>query len=129
MKKIKTPISPKILICEDNFETIDILKKKLIDKGFEVTLATNGQEAIEAAKIVQPDLFILDIMLSGDYTGIDVLKFVKSEPALKNKPVVILTNLDSERDEALKYKASEYLVKSNVTLRDIVNVAEKYLHS
>lgn len=117
----------KILIVEDNFETIDILKKKLSDKGYKVILSTNGKEAIEAAKITNPDLFVLDIMLSGDYTGIDVLKWIKKSEALSHKPVIILSNLDSEKEEVFKLRASEYLVKSNVTLGDIVKAAEKYL--
>ncbi len=118
---------PKVLIVEDNFETIDILKKRLQKKGYKITLATEGKEAIEAAKIIKPDLFILDIMLTGDYSGLDALKSIRNDDNNKDKPVIILSNLDSEIQEARDLGASEYLVKSNVTLGEIVRVVEKYL--
>ncbi len=118
---------PHILVVEDNFETIDILKKRLEKKGYKITLATEGKEAIEAAKIIKPDLFILDIMLTGDYSGLDALKSIRVDDDNKAKPVIILSNLDSEVQEARQLGASEYLVKSNVTLGEIVRVVEKHL--
>ena len=113
-------MAKKILIIEDNFQTLDILKTKLKREGYEIIIATLGLEGIAAAQATLPHLIIADILLSGDYNGLEVLEEVKKDKKLKNIPVILLTNLDTEEAAAKKLGAYDYLVKANTSISEVV---------
>ena len=54
---------PKILLIEDNEMNRDMLSRRLIRRGYEVVLATNGQEGLALARSVGPDLILMDLSL------------------------------------------------------------------
>ena len=81
-------------------------------KVFEVATAKNGNEAIDKAKRIQPDLIILDIMMPGK-TGMEVCNTLRSQPAFKNTLIIFLTALSDEGSEikGLETGADDYLTK------------------
>jgi two-component system alkaline phosphatase synthesis response regulator PhoP len=102
----------KILIADDEPDILEILQYNLQAEGFEVTTAKNGNEAIEKAKPILPDLIILDIMMPGK-TGMEVCNTLRSMPVFKNTLIVFLTALSDEGTEikGLETGADDYLTK------------------
>lgn len=117
----------KILIVEDDLHLQVIYQESLKPLGAEVLLAITGQQGLQMAKEHKPDLVILDIMLPLGLNGFDVLEQLKRDPELKNIPVVVLTNLDSERKTALDIGAVDYLVKANTSIQDVVTCVKQLL--
>ena len=79
----------KVLLLEDDIALSDLLNEHLLDKGFEVTLCTNGQVALEALIEQKFDIALLDIN-TPQISGIDVLKTIRKEYK-NNTPTIILT--------------------------------------
>jgi two-component system, OmpR family, alkaline phosphatase synthesis response regulator PhoP len=102
----------KILIADDEPDILEILQYNLHAEGFEVTTAKNGNEAIEKAKRILPDLIILDIMMPGK-TGMEVCNTLRSLPVFKNTLIIFLTALSDEGTEikGLETGADDYLTK------------------
>lgn len=102
----------KILIADDEPDILEILQYNLQAEGFEVTTAKNGNEAIEKAKRLLPDLIILDIMMPGK-TGMEVCNTLRAQPVFKNTLIIFLTALSDEGTEikGLETGADDYLTK------------------
>jgi two-component system alkaline phosphatase synthesis response regulator PhoP len=102
----------KILIADDEPDILEIIQYNLEAEGFEVTTAKNGNEAIEKAKRILPDLIILDIMMPGK-TGMEVCSILRQQPAFKNTLIIFLTALSDEGTEVkgLESGADDYLTK------------------
>lgn len=81
----------RILIVEDDLVITKIWQMLLQGKGVQVDNALNGETAIDKLKRTQPDLVLLDLMLPR-ISGLEVLKFVRSQPATQATPVFVLTN-------------------------------------
>jgi DNA-binding response OmpR family regulator len=110
----------KILIAEDENAIAKALQLKLEHLGFNVELAGNGEEALEALKKTKFDLMLLDIMMP-KVDGFGVLAGLKN---LNYKPIVLISsNLSqsSDRDKAISLGADDFLVKSDVSLKEIVD--------
>jgi DNA-binding response OmpR family regulator len=116
-----------VLIVEDDQGLQKILGDKLSEAGVEVVAAETGQQAINRLKVGTPDLILLDIMLPGGMNGFDVLEQVKASPTLKTVPVIVLTNLDSEQKTALDIGAIDYIVKTNISLDEVVLKIKNHL--
>ena len=79
-----------ILLVEDNELNRDMLSRRLSRKGFDVQFAFDGQEAVEKAKALMPDLVLMDIGLPV-IDGYDATRAIKSDDATKTIPVIALT--------------------------------------
>ncbi|MAN19092.1 two-component system response regulator RR class II (RRII)-CheY-OmpR/ receiver domain [Synechococcus sp. A18-25c] len=79
-----------ILLVEDNELNRDMLSRRLTRKGFEVQFALDGQEAVDKAKALMPDLVLMDIGLPV-IDGYDATRAIKSDDATKSIPVIALT--------------------------------------
>lgn len=102
----------KILIADDEPDILEIIGFNLINEGYEIYKATNGDEAIEKAKQINPDLIILDIMMPKK-TGIEVCKILRSQPAFTNTLIIFLTALNDETShiKGLDTGADDYISK------------------
>lgn len=106
----------------------DIYLKKLTKENFEVIQSVDGTEGLMLARTRQPSLIMLDIMLPGGLNGFDVLEMLKRDEEFKKIPVLILTNLDSEKNSARQIGAVEYIVKATTSIDDVVNKVKKYIN-
>lgn len=109
-----------VLVVEDDSALSNLLKDKLEGVGLAVVQAGTGQQALARVKEKHADLILLDIMLPGGINGFDVLEQLKANPILKEIPVIVLTNLDTEKKTALEIGAIDYIVKANISLDEVV---------
>jgi len=102
----------KILIAEDERDIRDLIAFTLRFAGHEVSAATNGEEAVEMAPEVNPDLILMDVRMPR-MTGYEACKVMKSNPDLKDIPVVFLSakGQENEIQQGLDVGAEEYLLK------------------
>lgn len=102
----------KILIAEDERDIRDLVAFTLRFAGHEVFTAANGEEAVELAPKVNPDLILMDVRMPR-MTGYEACKVMKGNPDLKDIPVVFLTarGQESEVQQGLDAGAEEYLLK------------------
>lgn len=101
----------KVLIVDDEPDTLELVKLVLESGGFETVLATNGMEALAQIEAAKPDLILLDIMMP-DMDGWDVFRKIK-EKRLKI-PIAILTAKAQNIDKLLGLhvlKADDYITK------------------
>jgi phosphoserine phosphatase RsbU/P len=102
----------KILIIDDDFTTQLLLERTLSMKGYDITLASDGEEGIIKAKTIRPALIICDwIMPRKD--GLEVCSQIKSIPELSTTFFILLTSLDSvaDRIKGLDAGADDFLCK------------------
>ena len=102
----------KILIAEDERDIRDLVAFTLRFAGHEVFAAANGEEALEMAPKVNPDLILMDVRMPR-MTGYEACKTMKQNPDLKDSPVVFLTarGQKTEIKQGLDVGAEEYLLK------------------
>jgi CheY-like chemotaxis protein len=103
---------PRILLVEDNEMNRDMLSRRLIRKGFEVDLAEDGQQGIDAAQRTRPDLILMDMSLPV-LDGWEATRQLKDDPATASIPVLALTAHASEadRDQALAAGCDDFDTK------------------
>ena len=101
----------KVLLLEDDVALSDLLNEHLVDKGFEVTLCTNGQVALEALIEKKFDIALLDIN-TPQISGIDVLKTIRKEYK-NNTPTIILTAYQDTKHlkESFENGVDDYIKK------------------
>ncbi|MZH03576.1 MAG: response regulator, partial [Nitrospinae bacterium] len=80
----------KILIVDDNLANLDVLLRTLSEKGYDISVATDGDMALKAVAAACPDLILLDIMMPG-INGFEICKRLKNDPATKDIPVIFLS--------------------------------------
>ncbi len=102
----------KILIAEDERDIRDLVAFTLRFAGYEVFAASNGEEAVEMAPKVNPDLILMDVRMPR-MTGYEACKAMKADPDLKDIPVVFLSakGQESEKQQGMEAGAEEYLLK------------------
>ncbi len=110
-----------ILIVEDEKSYRTIFSKRLIEEGYDVLEAENGEEGLKVALEKKPDLILLDLEMPV-MDGIDMLGKLREDAWGKDAEVVILTNIsDNEKlAEAIKHHTFVYLVKTDMTIDELV---------
>jgi CheY-like chemotaxis protein len=102
----------KILIAEDERDIRDLVAFTLRFAGYEVFAAANGEEAVEMAPDVNPDLILMDVRMPR-MTGYEACRIMKLNPDLKDIPIVFLSakGQEAEIQQGLDAGAEEYLLK------------------
>ncbi len=120
----------KILIVDDEPLVIKAIRDKLTNAQFATDSALDGQEALVKISQEKPDLILLDIVMP-KLDGISVLKKLKEQQETRDIPVIILTNLydDEKIQELLRTNNTEYLIKVEHSLNDIVNRVKEKLNN
>src|SRR5688500_3110404 len=80
----------RILIVDDEPDTIELLEFNLKSAGYDIVTAADGAEALRKARSADPDLIILDLMLP-EIDGLQVCKLLRHDPATTKIPVLMLT--------------------------------------
>jgi CheY-like chemotaxis protein len=117
----------RVLLVEDSEENITTFSDYLAFKRYEVIVARNGQEAIEVARQIQPDLILMDIQMP-EMDGLEATRRLRADPELASIPVIALTALAMPGDQELCFQAgvNDYLSKP-VSLKKLAKVVEAYL--
>lgn len=107
----------RILLIEDEPGLAESVRYALEAEGFDVEVAATGTSGLEAARTLQPDLVLLDLMLP-EMSGLDVCRQIRS---LSDVPIVMLTAKDSEADKVtgLELGADDYLTKP-FSMRELI---------
>lgn len=118
----------KVMLVEDDENLREIYEARLQAEGFEIVTASNGEEALVVAKAEQPELIISDVMMP-NISGFDMLDILRNTEGMRDAKVIMLTALGQAEDKtrADKLGADRYLVKSQVTLEDIVKTAHELI--
>lgn len=127
--KKKDNTKPTILLVEDDTFLSGMYVTKLTIEGFNVQLATDGEDAVRQAKAVLPDIVLLDIVLPKK-DGFHVLEEIKNEETTKNIPVILLTNLGQKDDvdRGLQLGAADYLIKAHFMPSEVVEKVKEIIH-
>lgn len=118
----------KILLVEDDINLREIYAARLSAESYQVVVASDGEEALAIAVKEKPHLILLDIMMP-KISGFDVLDIIRSTPSVRDTKVVMLTALSqkSDRLRGEQLGANKYLVKSQITLEDVVQTIRDLL--
>jgi len=120
----------KILLVEDDSFLSSLLKNRLQKEGFDITLAKDGDEAINYLRNINPDLLLLDLILPKK-TGFEVMEELRSNPQLQgnsNLPIIVISNLGQQEDIAKSRQlgAIEYYVKAKVSIDELVEKIKSF---
>lgn len=85
----------KILIADDEKDILEIISYNLISEGYEIYTAKDGNEALDVARKIHPDLIILDIMMPYK-TGIEVCQILRADDQFRETLIIFLTALNDE---------------------------------
>lgn len=118
----------KIMLVEDDNNLREIYEARLAAEGYEIVSAQDGEAALALASKERPDMIISDIMMP-KISGFEMLDILRNTDSLKNVKIIMLTALGQIEDSARASSlgADRYLVKSQVTLEDIVKAAHDLL--
>jgi two-component system, OmpR family, phosphate regulon response regulator PhoB len=118
----------KVLFVEDDPTVAQMYRLKLELDGYQVVMAKDGEEGLELAARLKPDLIFLDIRLP-KMGGLDVLEQLRHGTETRNTPVVILSNYGERElvERGLKLGALEYLIKSQTTPARLSSGVEGWL--
>ncbi len=107
------PVRPPILVVDDNHDNAEIIRQFLDNRGFSITVAHGGDEALTLFESVRPSLVLLDVMMPGR-DGWEICRLMKQHPVLgKTVRVIMVTALGAWEDkrEALERGADDYVEK------------------
>lgn len=117
---------PKILLVEDNEMNRDMLSRRLIRRGYDVVIAVDGQQGIEAAARERPDLVLMDMSLPV-IDGWEATRRLKADAATRPIPVIALTAhaMAGDREQALAAGCDDYDTKP-IELTRLLPKIEKF---
>src|SRR5512147_2968384 len=105
-------MAEKILIVDDDIDSLKLIGMMLQRQGYEIVAASNGQQALGRAHADQPDLIILDVMMP-DMDGYEVCRRLRHDPATQTIPIIMFTakTLVDDKVAGFEAGADDYLTK------------------
>ena len=121
-------MAKKILLIEDEQLMIDLLKRKLTQEGYEISVAKDGIEGLEKMRKIKPDLILLDIVMPR-MGGFEVMEEMIKEEELKKMPVIVISNSGQpvELDRAKQLGANDWLIKTDFDPQEVVEKVVKQI--
>ena len=106
----------RIVVIDDSINDLQVIRRFLQRKGYSVDAATSGEEGLEIAKRIPPDIFVVDYRMPG-IDGFEVTRRIKSDPQLQTIPVLLLTGADSSSTvvDGLGVGADDFVTKGSDT--------------
>lgn len=116
-----------VLIAEDEVILSKMYKFNIEQAGFDVVMAANGQEAIDAMDKQRPDVLVLDLLMP-KVDGFGVLEHMKSKKYMF--PIIVLSNLsqDFDMNKCKELGVSDYFVKSEMDLNNLIEKMKKLVN-
>jgi PAS domain S-box-containing protein len=123
-----TAQAPLILLAEDNEANVSTLSSYLNAKGYRITIAKNGLEAVSLMQTLAPDIVLMDIQMPG-MDGLSAIRQIRHELKDTQTPIIALTALamSGDRDRCLAAGANDYISKP-VTLRHLASTIQNLLN-
>ena len=114
------PDAKRIVLIEDDRYLRRACEASLRQSGFDVVCAADGADGLRAIGETAPDLILLDVLLPR-MSGLHVLREAKADPKTRDIPVLVISNSSrpQEVEELMRLGAVDYLVKSNLSLREL----------
>ena len=114
-----------LLLVEDERQNYDMMLRRLEGRGYEVTLATDGEEAVEKATTLEPDLVLMDIKLP-KMDGLEATRMIRSRHKVKHIPIIALTAhaFTEDKDKATAAGCDDYHAKPVAFMQLIEQIEE-----
>jgi len=100
-------MSKKVLMIDDDPEFVDAISNLLDAKGYEVHTASNGKDGVAKAKAEDPDLILLDVMMTTKNEGFNVARELHEDAKLKETPIIIMTGIRREMNLPFGFEPDE----------------------
>ena len=109
---LEKPPRPRVLVIDDSLTTRMLERTILENAGFEVDVATSGEEGLEKGALKQYDVFIVDVEMPG-IDGFEFVRRTREDPALRKTPAILVTSLNSpdHKRKGMEVGARGYIVK------------------
>jgi CheY-like chemotaxis protein len=120
----------RVLIVEDQPDIRKLIRMTLEFESYEIAEAADGTQGLRMAEEFKPDLMLLDVMMPGEFDGLQVCQRIKADPSLAHIRVVLLTARGQARDldDGHNVGADEYLVKPFSPLQ-LIDTIERLMPS
>ena len=117
----------RILVVDDDEDTLVVYDKTLSGAGYEVLMARNGKQSVEVAKKEKPDVIIMDIMMP-EKDGIGAILKLKGNDSTRNIPIIVATSVEETDDRILAENLGidGYIVK-RVNMDTLIDKIKKVL--
>ena len=108
------PAQPEVLLVDDDEVNLLLTALALRERGFKITEAGSGEQALALLRSYVPDIIVLDAMMPGGLDGFDTCEAVRQLPGFENVPVLMLTGLDDDASITRAYEAgaTDFYVKA-----------------
>ena len=121
----------KILVVDDDPDFVAITSRVLTTAGHEVVTAANGMAALVAMHEQPPDLVLLDIMMSTILDGLDVSEEMRSDPDLKDVPIIMISSI-ADTEHAAVFPSDGYIhvdawISKPIQPEDLLNKVSRHL--
>lgn len=113
MRRKRPPVPKRVLVVDDDPSACELLERLLRGPEIEVAVAHTGQEGIDSARAVRPDLIVMDLVMPG-MGGLDAIREIRSLRGLESVPIFVLTgNADPDNIRAaVNLGADDFFAKS-----------------
>lgn len=120
-------MAKKILLIEDEI-MINLLQRKLIKEGYDVSLARDGEEGLKRLREINPDIVLLDIIMP-KMGGFEVMEEIARDEELKKIPIMVISNSGQpvELDRAQKLGARDWLIKTEFDPQEVADKVIKLI--
>ncbi|MDH5201954.1 MAG: response regulator [Nitrospirota bacterium] len=118
----KTTTIKRILVVDNDPDTVKLISNVLKEAGYKVTIAYNSKDAIDSIEDFEPDLIVLNLTMP-EVSGFDVIEYLKTEERAKDIPLIIVTHKDLTENEIdeLNGRIQGILNKGILTKEDLLN--------
>ena len=119
-----------ILLVEDNKEIRELYAVALINEGFNIAMAENGEQGVEMAMKHRPDLILMDIEMPG-MTGHEAVEKLREDEWGQSAKVIYLTNRTEAHHvaHATTLESAGFIVKSRATIKELTDTVKNALKS
>jgi CheY-like chemotaxis protein len=100
-------MAKKVLMIDDDPEFVEAISNLLDAKGYDVHTASNGKEGVEKAKAEDPDIILLDVMMTTKSEGFNVARELHDDQRLKDTPIIIMTGIRREMNLPFGFEPDE----------------------
>lgn len=120
----------KILIIEDDKKMTSVYEVALQKEGYEVHIAYDGDQALQALSVLKPDLIVLDIILP-KIDGMTILERIRERDEFMKTPVLIISNVSdrAQINMGIELGAQDYILKTDLTIDYLLMKVKSLLHT